>query len=66
MSRFRNRDHYNHRHEDRPEWDATDWLWIRVALVLIFAGVCVAEWIAPRYIEDTPRPVSVEIERRVT
>ena len=65
MSRFRDHDRYNRRHEDRPPSDGKDYC-VYMALAMIFVGFCVAEWLAPSCTDDVPiRPVSVEIEKRV-
>lgn len=60
-------------HEQQEEWRekkelptvAEIVLGSAIAFISFVLVLSLAEWIAPRYIEDTPRPVSVEIEQRV-
>ena len=48
MSRYRNRDHYNNRFEDRPKTDASERRWIAAGFVVIVLLAALAEWVAPR------------------
>ncbi len=48
MNRYRNRDHYNNRFEDRPKADASERRAIVIGFIVMILLAALAEWVAPR------------------